>query len=165
MNEKAKLAFHHLVQRKASLEEHHSRYIVVTGKERLNTSISHAVRPRSETPEPVSSEEVANATINLGHFGVGFNRPAIIKGGKWIIGRGSLTRGPLRNVDLLLAHPSDMTGTHGLASFHAMLRMHSTSGAWMLYAGKARDSSFVITASKGKAELENISFILDDSHS
>lgn len=161
VNEKARLAFNNLVQRKDNLQKHHSRYIVVTGKENLIDTTGHAVRPGEETPEHPSTGRPENPIVSVGYFGVGFDRPAILKGAKWIVGRGSSVFGADRRVDLLLANPNDGEATRGLASAHALLKMHPVSGAWMLQAGQERNSSFALGGGTNLEQFEAMAFITD----
>lgn len=133
-NEKARLAFNDLAQNKDKLHEHHARYIVVVGEELLSDKTTYANRSEGETSDSAHSVDSVNRTILVGHFAVSFDRPAVIKGGKWVLGRGSEKKfGPNRNVDLLLADPSVNRATHGIATAHAILKMHPISGAWLLH--------------------------------
>lgn len=143
INDKARLAFSDLAQNKRTLHEHHSRYLVVTGKEALNNIESYATRSGGETPEHPSSESSEGQIVNVGYFGVGFDYPSILGHAKYTIGRGSRQKfGPKGNVDLLLADPNDKKVIKGIAACHAILSMHPASGAWMLQAGLEPDRQY-----------------------
>jgi len=96
----------------------------------------------------------------VGYFGVGFNRLAILKGAKWLIGCGLLKYGAGRNIDLLLASPEDGEATRGLASTYALLKIHPHSGAWLLHARRENKSPFTKGITSG--QIKPLTFTIND---
>ena len=150
-NETAKLAFSELLDQKKAekLSPHHFQYMVDTGRGPLRKAINYQARSKSETPDVEDSEEPKTSDINLGYFKVSFDYENITHSAKWVIGRGSSRIDKdKRNVDILLAAPGS-TFTKGLLAVHAILRMHSDSGVWMICA--ASESSDLSEDSSPKA--------------
>ncbi|KAK3174030.1 hypothetical protein OEA41_001274 [Lepraria neglecta] len=136
-NEKAKLAFDNLVQKKLSniLDNHHSQYIVMTRKGPPERSNTHQPRPGDETTGDEENEGSGAAKdIHYGHFRINFDCRPFLKNFNFVLGRGSeRLYGAIRNVDILLA-AAKTKYSDGLKAAHALLAIHPESGAWMLSA-------------------------------
>ena len=144
LNSTAKLAFSDLLNRKkaGTLSDHHSQYIVDSGRGPLRKTINYQARAEGETTdEDCPDKPEAPEIINLGFFKVSFDCMNVTNSAKWVIGRGSARKyenNINRNVDILLAAPGSGF-TRGLLAAHAYLCMHPESGVWMIHA--APDSS------------------------
>ena len=136
-NDRARLAFDDLATKKLenSLSPHHAQFIVVNEKKLLVSNTVHP-RPDDETADEEDlTEPMVDKILYHGYFRIDFDCPALRNDIKYAVGRGSAMRfGPNRNVDILLAAPGSEY-SHGLQATQALLRLHPTSGAWLLYAG------------------------------
>lgn len=142
-NDVAKSAFSRLIDHYDDLDKHHTQFLVQAGKGYLPKGKSQLARHEDETSDELS-DSMGDEEINLGHFLVSWDCPSLVKGVKWLVGRGSeKVSGPKRNVDILLAFPGSRE-TRGLLATHAFLRMNLTSGAWM------------ISAALGTSKLQNL---------
>ena len=140
-NRPAKIAFSE-VAKSDGVNEHHRRYIHVTGKETIPKGYQAADRSEEDSPIEEPSDREDEIEVESGYFGLSFDHPSIVSGIRWVMGRGTSRNhaGEKRQVDILLTPPR-----HKLAAYvdpaHALLIMNTTSGAWLLGAGKERISS------------------------
>ena len=141
-NNAARLAFHHLVesQLNKTLGEHHSRFIVATGKRPLEESNARHPRPHDETTSDESEAEIkCNQEVHQGYFRISFRHPRVRDDLVFNMGRGSgKLYGPTRDVDILLAASDQKSNIfrRGLKAAHAFIKIHQDSGVWLLQAGE-----------------------------
>ena len=147
MDEPAKIAFDILVNRMKhnEVDPHHFRHIVVSGKKDILAAGGYV---SSETDRSDDLEGDGNgSTRYFGFYRIGFDTPPLSRGPRWTIGRGttnpqkshaqSVLRPEVtsdRGIDILLAFPHAPSAIK-LHRMHAIIRLHPSSGAWMLAAG------------------------------
>ncbi|KAK4448729.1 kinase-like domain-containing protein [Podospora aff. communis PSN243] len=120
----------------------------------------------SEPPSPFSDSSCSiaphDAPASRGHYRLSLDVLPEGPGGAWRIGKGSSRAGDdSRGVDLLLVPPGQHKGT-GVANVHALISIHSQSGAFMLrstssrpiiYMSAAEDGSDLVLRQGGQAVL------------
>ena len=158
-NDRAKLAFNEIMERKASgeLNELHCQYLKKTGHGPLSEEIA---LPYNSDNEGELSDNSSDLMITYGHFQLDLKSETVSRVARWVIGKGSKPTSATdteffevdRGVDILLA-PTPSKYSRHIHPAHAYLNMHPDSGVLMISAG--------LGTSKGKGTEAKATVSLD----